>query len=94
MIKQLPEDSRTVAEMNGGPEHRGWTLDRYMLAKIIDAINMNTYAFVRTNSKKKPKEPKSVPTPGDKKRRKESTKNNPFALKMNSLFEELKQKET
>lgn len=95
MIKQLPEESRTVAAMNGGSEHRGWTIDRYLRAKLIDAINTNTFAFVSANSKRKNiKAPKPVPTPGDKARKQAQKESNPFMKKMDTIFDELKSKET
>lgn len=96
LLKQLPEDSRTVAAMSGGMEHRGWTADRYMRAKLIDAINDNTHAFLMANSRKKPKAPKRVPTPSDKKRRKDDSlsASNPFARQLNAQLNKLKKEST
>lgn len=90
MIKQLPEESRMVAAMNGGDEHRGWTVDRYLRAKLIDAINMNTYMFISANSKRKNiKPPEPVRTPGDKARKKAQREKNPFLMTMDAKFAEL-----
>lgn len=59
LISQLPDESRTTAALRGGVQYRGWTIDRYMLANLIDAVMDNTYATVAANAKKKPKRPKS-----------------------------------
>lgn len=95
LLKQLPEEARTIAALSGGPQHRGWTLDRYMRAELIDAVHKNTHAFISANSKRKVKEPKNFPTPMDKKRRKEDTlsANNPFARQLNAQLTQLKKKE-
>lgn len=50
--------------MRGSPEYRGWDIDRYLLAAVVDAIQQNTHAFVSANSKQKPKPPEPVPRPG------------------------------
>ncbi|MCK2242318.1 MULTISPECIES: hypothetical protein [unclassified Crossiella] len=43
LAEQLPEDSATVASLRGGPEHRGWTGDRYLLAALADAARLGNW---------------------------------------------------
>lgn len=42
MIYRLPEDSLYIAMRRGGRDRFGWTHDRYLLASIYDAMNINT----------------------------------------------------
>jgi hypothetical protein len=63
LIRQLPMESRTIAQLRGGDDFRGWGIDRYMLAQLLDAVQGTTYAVVASNSKKKPKAPKPVYRP-------------------------------
>lgn len=62
-IRQLPPDSATVAAIRGGEQFRGWGVQAYLLANIIDSMKENTYAFVASNSKRKPKAPDPFPRP-------------------------------
>ncbi|MDA3643779.1 hypothetical protein OU416_06905 [Saccharopolyspora indica] len=66
LIRQLPLESRTYAEIRGGAQFVGWGQDRYLLANVIDAIQQTTYAVVAANSKRKPKAPKPVERPSNK----------------------------
>lgn len=80
LIKQLSPASRTVAVLRGGGLFLGWDADRYMLATLIDAVQMCTHAVIAANSgKKKPKAPKPFPRPEATKKRKD---NNPFRRKL------------
>jgi hypothetical protein len=90
LARQLPLDSRTHAAVQGGSEYRGWTIDTYLLAALVDALNTNTFAFVKANSKKRVKEPRPVPRPGDAERRKRENASNPFAQMVASSLDELK----
>lgn len=65
-IRQLPLESRTVALRRGDEEYWGWGVDRYLLAQLIDAVQMTTHAVVQSNSKKRVKAPKPVYRPGKK----------------------------
>jgi hypothetical protein len=42
LIMRLPEDSDFAAENAGGPDHRGWNLQSYLLAAIANNIQTNT----------------------------------------------------
>lgn len=42
LISELPDTSRTPASFRGGKEYRGWGMDRYLLAEVLDAINLNS----------------------------------------------------
>lgn len=78
LIQQLPLEARTIAAMRGGDEFRGWGLDRYLLAQLIDAVNQTTYVTVAANSgRKKPSRPKPVDRPESVVKRKRGT--NSFA---------------
>lgn len=79
--------------MNGIPEGRGWTVNSYLLASLIDAVNSNTFAFISANAKRKPKAPKPVWTPAAKKAKEEAKKFNPFAMKVQQELNRLKNKE-
>lgn len=79
LLKQLPHSSRTMAMLQGGKEYWGWTVDRYVMAALLDAMNVNTFAFVSANSKKKVKPPVAIPRPGDAERKALEAQNNPFA---------------
>lgn len=63
LIRRLPLESATTAALRGGDEFRGWGMDRYLLATLIDAVRENTHAFIAANSKKKPRPPKPVDRP-------------------------------
>lgn len=43
-LRGLPDDSLTVALMQGGREHLGWTKTVHILASVVDAVNQNTRA--------------------------------------------------
>lgn len=90
LARKLPPSSRTVAAQQGGEEYWGWTLDRYMLAAIVDALNASNYMYLSANSKKKPKAPKPVPRPGDEERKRQQKENNPFAVMVKKQMDALK----
>lgn len=80
LIERLPEGSLYVAEVRGGRDHFGWTTDRYMLASLYDALNLNTAAS--GNWKKEPPDFKPWPRPGDEERAKKKKKK----VSLESLF--------
>lgn len=55
LVQALPDDSLTVALMQGGRQHFGWGHDRHLRASLYDAINQNTIAS--GNWKKPPRFP-------------------------------------
>lgn len=91
LARQLPQTSRTFCAAQGGDEYRGWSIDTYLLAALLDSLNTNTYAFIKANSKKRVKEPRPVPRPGDAERRKREKANNPFALMVQAQLDDLKE---
>jgi hypothetical protein len=38
LVEHLPHESATVASMKGGPEHRPWTLDVYLMAHMVNLL--------------------------------------------------------
>lgn len=68
LIRNLPLESNTVAQMRGGSDFVGWGLDRYLMSTLIDAVQTNTHAFVMANSKNKPKAPPPINRPDDRKK--------------------------
>ncbi|WP_433024687.1 hypothetical protein [Actinomycetospora sp. CA-053990] len=38
LVEQLPIDSATKAAARGGPEHRAWVVDTYLLAQVADLL--------------------------------------------------------
>lgn len=77
LIRGLPESSRFVAEQRGGPQFRGWSVDRYAAAATVNAVRAMQYTYVAANSKTKPKPPDPFPVP-DTQVRKRSTGPNSF----------------
>lgn len=66
----------------GGIEHLGWTLDRYALAAIYDAVNLNTRATGNWAKGKAPKfEPFYRPKLKKKRRKEAPATGGPGALK-------------
>lgn len=63
LIRNLPVESATVAELRGGAEFRGWDGDRYMTADLIDAVRELIYVQVASKSKRKPPPPKPFERP-------------------------------
>lgn len=62
-VQRLPDTSLTVALASGGRDRFGWGQDRYLLADLFDAININTRA---TGNWQKGKAPKFEPYPRPK----------------------------
>lgn len=69
LVKRLPDDSLTAALMHGGRQFFGWGSDRYILADIYDAINVNTTATGNWKKGKQPDIP-SYPRPSDEEKKK------------------------
>ena len=78
LVRGLPESSRFVAEVRGGPQFRGWDTSRYALAATVNAVRALQYTYITANSKSKPKVPESFPIP-DTTIRKRATGPNTFA---------------
>ncbi|AGK87503.1 tail assembly chaperone [Mycobacterium phage HINdeR] len=79
LLRYMPDDSATFAEMRGGQEFRGWNEDRYQNTAMVDAIRGLLYAFILAHTGKnsrKPAAPEPWPTP-DRKNRKERQKKTP-----------------
>jgi len=91
LARQLPQASRTFCAIQGGDEFRGWSIDTYLLAALLDSMNTNTFAFIKANTKKRVKEPRPVPRPGDAERRKRENASNPFAQIVHASLDELKE---
>ncbi|WP_439377824.1 hypothetical protein [Amycolatopsis lexingtonensis] len=72
LVRQLPVESATVAELRGGPEFRDWGPDRYLMARLIEGVEGLFHAFVSANSKKKPKAPERVSRPEKRAQQRES----------------------
>lgn len=63
-MQRLPDDSLTAALMQGGREFFGWGQERYMIASLFDAVNLNTRA---TGNWKNGKAPQIPPYPRPRK---------------------------
>lgn len=68
MVRNLPEDSAFVIAVRGGREHTGWDTVAYLLAALIDSVNMTTWAVRAQNAKRPPHKPKPFERPGQRKR--------------------------
>lgn len=64
LISQLPEGSAYQASLKGGGEHRGWTMDRVLLAGIFNVLTAANYQ--RGNGKGR--KPKMIDPPAISKR--------------------------
>lgn len=60
LVKWFSDESATAASMAGGPHHRGWGMDRYMLRALHDTAQWQTTVLLKANSGKKSRR---VPTP-------------------------------
>jgi hypothetical protein len=89
LTKQLPHTSRTIACVQGGIEYWGWTIDRHLMTSLLDAINVNTYAFVQANTKSNVQEPTPQARPGDEEKKRQAKLNNPFAQIVNQQMKKL-----
>ena len=65
VIAGLPDTSLTSAMSAGGRQFYGWGVERYMMAEIYDALNLNTQATGQWKSK--PPKFKEFPRPQMKK---------------------------
>lgn len=56
--------------LRGGLEFRSWTVAEYLAALMVDAIQANTWTTAAVaNPKRKPRKPKPIPRPGERRRR-------------------------
>lgn len=68
-LRYLPRDSATArAARKDTPEEEAWTLDRQLLATIVDAVRENTFASIKLGGDPKKtsrlKPPAPIPRPG------------------------------
>jgi len=89
LARNLPHSSRTVAAVQGGAEYLGWDMNTYLLAALVESVQISNYMFAKVNSKKRVKAPVPVPRPGDAERRKRENMNNPFAQMVQAQMTEL-----
>ncbi|MGW0929559.1 hypothetical protein [Streptomyces sp. NPDC002644] len=83
LVEQLPESSAFLAAARGGKEHIGWDTNAYLIAALIDSVNMTTWAVAAQNQKRKPPKPKPFERPGRKTRvtkARSLIENNPRAM--------------
>lgn len=72
LIKALPDSSRFIGAIAGGPEYVGWGKDRHLLADIYDAVVLNTRATGNWGSE--PPDIPYYPRPGFDKQEEEKPK--------------------
>lgn len=68
-LRHLPAESATARAVRGAtPEQETWTLDRQLLASLVDAQRENTFAMVKLHGDpkktKRLKPPEPIPRPG------------------------------
>lgn len=84
MVTHLPEDSAFVVAVRGGREHTGWDTVAYLLAALIDSVNLTTWAVRAQNTKRPPRKPQPIERPGSNTRRVRSAeimiRDNPRAM--------------
>lgn len=82
-------ESATVASLRGGKNFRGWDLDRYMTARLIDSVQALKYITMLAHAdpkKRKPPVPEQFPTPEKIDRKAREAKPGSFAFIANSLI--------
>lgn len=63
LVEHLPEDSALAVSIAGGPEHRGWTVQTYLMAQLVNAVRYADANNVRVNGGKLNTDPKPVTGP-------------------------------
>jgi hypothetical protein len=43
LIEHMPPDSAWAASAQGGPQFRGWRIDTYLLAAVVDVLQAANY---------------------------------------------------
>ena len=76
-LRFLPNDSATARAVRGStPEEDEWSLDRQLLASVVDAVRENTFATVRLGGDPKKtarlKPPEPIARPGVETRKQKS----------------------
>lgn len=64
LAEQLPTESAFSSRVQGGREHRGWDGATYLLANLVDAVQINTAVTARAAGAKKFPVPDPVWRPG------------------------------
>lgn len=65
-LRWLPDHGAYSASRQGGPQYRGWGIDRWLRKGAYDGINTNTVVTAKAAAGKKGKSikaPKPFPTP-------------------------------
>lgn len=60
LVEHLPHESATVASMKGGPEHRPWTLDIYLMAHMVNLLAAANHQRAGKRMRKPPVQPPKV----------------------------------
>lgn len=69
LYERLPADCETNYDISEVPrESRGWDINTYMLANVVDALMALDWHFIAANSKRPPKPPKPFARPELKKK--------------------------
>lgn len=96
LIRQLPMESNTTAEIRGGPEFRDWDNRTYMLAAVVDAVREVSYMLAMVNrdpKKKAPERPQPVYRPDNQINTKKKKQNQFAAMARAALSAARSQKE-
>ena len=78
LIASLSDTSRTLASIRGGPQFRGWGVDREILALLYDLL---TQLIIVSGNWQKGKVPKFKPFPRPKGEEKAKEKKKPPTLR-------------
>lgn len=74
LVASLPPQSALVSAIvtsgdavdPGDGRPHGWSISDYLLAAVVDAVNVNTWTLRQVNSKSKVKPPPPLPRPGER----------------------------
>ena len=83
LVTHLPSGSAYYAARMGGPEYRGWSIEQWALAQMVDTLKTFQWFYVSAHIDRKksrlPKAPEPFPRPQDKKLKKNANKPGSFA---------------
>lgn len=60
LVEHLPADSATYAAMKGGPEHRAWTIETYLLGHAVNMLAVANHQRAGKRIRKMPIVPPKI----------------------------------
>lgn len=63
LVEQSEHDTALGAALRGGPQYRGWNVQAYLAACLIDAVQNVSWTTAQVRSKKRLRHPTAFPRP-------------------------------